>query len=107
MKVLFKYLRLFSLSTSGALLLCIVFAANPNIAEGTITGKVFWFHFTILLLAFSVLFMEATIRKCNFTFTLPDGLLLLFSGLVLLNYDHDLNPQQALFPFNHHVYRCV
>lgn len=93
MKVLFKYLRLFSLSTSGALLLCIVFAANPNIAEGTITGKVFWFHFTILLLAFSVLFMEATIRKCNFTFTLPDGLLLLFSGLVLLNYDHDLNPQ--------------
>lgn len=93
MKVLFKYLRLFSLSTSGALLLCIVFAANPNIAEGTITGKIFWFHFTILLLAFSVLFMEATIRKCNFTFTLPDGLLLLFSGLVLLNYDHDLNPQ--------------
>lgn len=93
MKVLFKYLRLFSLSTSGALLLCIVFAANPNIAEGTITGKVFWFHFTILLLAFSVLFMEATTRKSNFTFTLPDGLLLLFSGLILLTYNRDLDPQ--------------
>lgn len=63
MKVLFKYLRLLSLSTSGALLLCIVFAANPEIAEGTITGKVFWFHFSILLLAFSVLFMEATVKK--------------------------------------------
>ena len=93
MKVIFKYLRLFSLSTSGALLLCIVFAANPDIAEGTITGKIFWFHFTILLLAFSVLFMEITIEKSKFTFTLPDGLLLLFSGLILTMYDRDLNPQ--------------
>lgn len=66
MKVLFKYLRLLSLSTSGALLLCIVFAANPEIAEGTITGKVFWFHFSILLLAFSVSFMEATVKKKQF-----------------------------------------
>ena len=91
MKVLFKYLRLLSLSTSGALLLCIVFAANPEIAEGTITGKVFWFHFSILLLAFSVLFMEATVKKSNFTFSLPDGLLLLFAGLALLNYNYELN----------------
>ena len=93
MKVLFKYLRLLSLSTSGALLLCIVFAANPEIAEGTITGKVFWFHFSILLLAFSVLFMEATVKKSNFTFSLPDGLLLLFAGLALLNYNYELNPE--------------
>ena len=86
MKVLFKYLRLLSLSTSGALLLCIVFAANPEIAEGTITGKVFWFHFSILLLAFSVLFMEATVKKSNFTFSLPDGLFITFcrSGLAKL-----------------------
>lgn len=63
MKVLFKYLRLLSLSTSGRYFLCIVFAANPEIAEGTITGKIFWFHFSILLLAFSVLFMEATVKK--------------------------------------------
>lgn len=93
MKVLFKYLRLLSLSTSGALLLCIVFAANPEIAEGTITGKVFWFHFSILLLAFSVLFMEATVKKSNFTFSLPDGLLLLFAGLALLNYNYELDPE--------------
>lgn len=93
MKVLFKYLRLLSLSTSGALLLCIVFAANPEIAEGTITGKIFWFHFSILLLAFSVLFMETTVKKSNFTFSLPDGLLLLFIGLTLFNYDRELNPQ--------------
>ena len=93
MKVLFKYLRLVSLSTSGALLLCIVFAANPEMAEGTITGKVFWFHFSILLLAFSVLFMEATVKKSNFTFSLPDGLLLLFAGLALLNYNYELDPE--------------
>lgn len=93
MKVLFKYLRLLSLSTSGALLLCIVFAANPEIAEGTITGKIFWFHFSILLLAFSVLFMEATVKKSNFTFSLPDGLLLLFIVLILFTYDRELDPQ--------------
>lgn len=93
MKILFKYLRLLSLSTSGALLLCIVFAANPEIAEGTITGKVFWFHFTILLLAFSVLFMEITIRKSSFTFSLPDGLLLLLTGLVLFTYNREVDPQ--------------
>lgn len=80
MKILFKYLRLLSLSTSGALLLCIVFAANPDIAEGTIAGKIFWFHFSVLLLAFSVFFMEATIKKVvshlhcltDFYFSLPD-----------------------------------
>jgi uncharacterized membrane protein YhaH (DUF805 family) len=70
-----------------------VFAANPEIAEGTITGKIFWFHFSILLLAFSVLFMETTVKKSNFTFSLPDGLLLLFIGLTLFNYDRELNPQ--------------
>lgn len=92
MKTLFKYLQLLSLSTSGALLLCIVFAVNPEIAEGTLSGKVFWFHFSILLLAFSVLFMEATVGKSSFSFSLPDGLLLFFIGLVLLTYDRELDP---------------
>lgn len=93
MKILFKYLQLLSLSMSGSLLLCIVFAANPEIAEGTTAGKVFWFHFTVLLLAISVLFTETTVRKSNFSFTLPDGLLLLFSGLILLGYNHELDPE--------------
>lgn len=93
MKTLFKYLQLLSLSMSGALLLCIVFAANPEIAEGTISGKVFWFHFSILLLAFSVLFMEITVGKSSFSFSLPDGLLLFFIGLILFTYDRDLDPQ--------------
>lgn len=93
MKILFKYLRLLSLSMSGSLLLCIVFAANPEIAEGTTSGKVFWFHFTVLLLAFSVLFMETTVRKSHFSFTLPDGLLLFFFGLLLMTYNYELNPE--------------
>lgn len=93
MKILFKYLRLLSLSMSGSLLLCIVFAANPEIAEGTTAGKVFWFHFTILLLAFSVLLTETTVKNSNFSFTLPDGLLLLFSGFILITYNHELDPE--------------
>lgn len=93
MKNLFKYLRLLSLTMSGSLLLCIVFAANPDIAEGTTAGKVFWLHFTILLLAFSVLLTEITVKNSKFTFTLPDGLLLLFSGLILCTYNHVLDPE--------------
>lgn len=93
MKNLFKYLRLLSLTMSGSLLLCIVFAANPEIAEGTTAGKVFWFHFTILLLAFSVLVTETTVKNSNFSFTLPDGLLLLFSGFILITYNHELDPE--------------
>lgn len=93
MKNLFKYLRLMLLSTSGALSLSIVFAANPEIAEGTITGKVFWFHFTTLLLAFSVLFMEITVKKSFFKFSLPDGLLLSLAGLMLFTYNRELDPQ--------------
>ena len=100
MKVLFKYLRLLSLSTSGALLLCIVFAANPEIAEGTITGKIFWFHFSSLLLAFSVLFMEATVKKATLLFHYPMGfyycLLYLSCSRMIVNLT--LNPKDSFLP---------
>lgn len=46
----FSYLRLLLLATSGMLLLCIIFAMNPELADGTLSGKICWFHFSILYL---------------------------------------------------------
>lgn len=67
----FSYLRLLLLATSGMLLLCIIFAMNPELADGTLSGKICWFHFTSLLLAGGVLLMEFTTKKSRFIFSLP------------------------------------
>ena len=80
----FSYLRLLLLATSGMLLLCIIFAMNPELADGTLSGKICWFHFTSLLLAGGVLLMEFTTKKSRFIFSLPDALLLLLFGIVLV-----------------------
>ena len=93
----FSYLRLLLLATSGMLLLCIIFAMNPELADGTLSGKICWFHFTSLLLAGGVLLMEFTTKKSRFIFSLPDALLLLLFGIVLVSYDKDENLQPERF----------
>lgn len=95
----FSYLRLLLLATSGMLLLCIIFTMNPELADGTLSGKVCWFHFTSLLLAGGVLLMEFTTKKSRFIFSLPDALLLLLFGIVLVSYDKDENLQPERFLF--------
>lgn len=100
MNNLFKYLRLLLLATSGVLLLCMIFAINPELAHGTIMGRVCWFHFASFLFAISILFMEFTKKKSHFVFSLPDGLFLLLFGLMLNAYDKELNLQpERLFFF--------
>lgn len=99
MDKLFNYFRLFSLSTSGVLLLCIVFAINPELAHGIITGKVCWFHFSAMIFAISIIFMEFTIRKSHYIFSLPDTLLLLTFGFVLFTYNREENLQPERFIF--------
>ena len=81
------------------LLLCIIFAMNPELADGTLSGKICWFHFTSLLLAGGVLLMEFTTKKSRFIFSLPDALLLLLFGIVLVSYDKDENLQPERFLF--------
>lgn len=72
---------------------------NPELADSTLSGKVCWFHFTSLLLAGGVLLMEFTTRKSRFIFSLPDALLLLLFGIVLVSYDKDENLQPERFLF--------
>lgn len=99
MNDLLNFLRLFLLSTSGVLLLCVIFASNPELAHGVTMGKVCWFHFCTLFLAGSVLFMEMTVPKSHFTFSLPDCLLLFLFGLTLSTYNRELNLQPERFIF--------
>ena len=95
----FSYLRLQFLATSGMFLLCIFFSMIADLADGTLSGKICWFHFTSLLLAGGVLLMEFTTKKSRFIFSLPDALLLLLFGIVLVSYDKDENllPERFLF----------
>lgn len=93
------YLRLLLLATSGMLLLCIIFAMNPELADSTLSGKNCWFHFTSLLLAVGVLLMEFTTRKSRFIFSLPDALLLFLFGIALISYDKEENLQPESFLF--------
>lgn len=99
MNNLFNYFRLLLLSMSGALLLCIIFAINPELAHGILMGRLCWFHFAMLLFAGSILFMELTVRKSRFVFSLPDGLLLLLFGIILISYDQasNLDPERFIF----------
>ena len=99
MRKLFNYFQLLFLSTSGILLLCVAFAINPELALGIFTGKICWFHFSALLFAISVLFMELTIRKSRYFLSLPDILLLLIGGFILFTYNPELNlqPEKQLF----------
>ena len=99
MDKLFNYFQLFLLSISGVLLLCILFAVNPELANGIRNGRVCWFHFSALLFALSVLFMELTSRKSRYFFSLPDILLLFTFGFALFTYNQEenLQPEKLIF----------
>lgn len=99
MRTFYVYLRLLLLAIGGILLLCMIVKADPGLADGVISGKICWYHTSVFFFAGCVLFMELTTRKSRYTFSLPDGLLLLLMGLVLFSYDKELNlqPEKLLF----------
>lgn len=88
------------LFTLGAVfLLCSIFNARSELAYGMISGKIYVFRQALLFFAGCVVLMEATALKSKFTFALPDGLLIILFGCILLSYDKVLNlqPQKILF----------
>ena len=96
----FSYLRLLLLATSGMLLLCIIFAMNPELADGTLSGKICWFHFTSLLLAGGVLLMEFTTKKSRFIFSLT-GCLIITSVRYRIGFLRQRRESSAgTFPFH-------
>lgn len=99
MDKLLYFLRLLLLALSGLLLLCIVFISIPELANSSFSARLYWFQLSILILAISTLVVELTIKKSRFKFSIPDILLLLLLGTVLITYDKELNlqPEKLLF----------
>ena len=65
------------------LLHCSVFVYNPE--SNLISGQFCWIHFASVLLAIGVIIMEFSQSKSRLTFSLPDVLLILLFGIVLIS----------------------
>lgn len=99
MRKIFSQINLILFTLGAVLLLCSIFNARAELAYGMIAGKIYMFRYALLFFAGCVLVMELTSAKRKFTFSLPDGLLLILFGSTLLSYDTELNlqPEKILF----------
>lgn len=80
-------------AVAGTLVLCTVFATDNHLANGLVMGKVCWFHLSMLCLFIGLLGICLFEKRLRFSFSLPDGLILLLAGATLVTYDWSLNPE--------------
>ena len=78
---------------SGAMLTATPLVGDSALANGIVMGKVFWFHLSMALMAIGTIVTIGFGRKKGISFSLPDGLLLLFAGVTLVTYDWQLGPE--------------
>lgn len=77
----------------GILLFCSIFMIDVNTEDMFVTGKVYWLHGSVLFLAFCVWISIVWHKEMKpFSFSIADGLLLLWAIAVVLTYDWKLNP---------------
>ena len=86
-------------SICGTLLLLTPLVTTGGLANGIVTGKVFWFHGVTTLSAVLTVAIAACRRRLRFPFALPDGLLLAFAAVTLLTYDWTLDPEPEKLRF--------
>ena len=80
-------------SVFGAMLIATPFVGDSALANGIVTGKVFWFHLSMALMAIGTVVTAWPGGRKSIPFALPDGLLLLFAGITLATYDWQLDPE--------------
>ena len=89
-----QYISYSLLVISGIFLLCTVFATDTGLANGVVTGKVLWFHLSMLFLATCSLLAAVLTRPGKlFAFSMADGLVLVLTAIVALTYNWQLNPE--------------
>ena len=86
-------------SICGTLLLLTPLVTTGGLANGLVTGKLFWFHGVTALSAVVTIAIAACRRRQRFPFALPDGLLLAFAAVTLLTYDWTLDPEPEKLRF--------
>lgn len=80
-------------SVFGAMLIATPLVGDSALANGIVTGKVFWFHLSMALMAIGTVVTAWPGGRKSIPFALPDGLLLLFAGITLATYDRQLDPE--------------
>lgn len=89
-----QYISWSLLIMSGIFLLCTVFATDPNLENGLVTGKVHWFHLAMLFMAGGSLVAAVLAKPAKtLTFSPADGFVLLLMAIVSLTYNWQLNPE--------------
>ena len=68
-------------SVFGAMLIATPFVGDSALANGIVTGKVFWFHLSMALMAIGTVVTAWPGGRKSIPFALPDGLLLIFAGI--------------------------
>ena len=86
-------IRIALASVFGAMLTATPLVGDSALANGIVMGKVFWFHLSMALMAIGTIVTIGFGRKKGISFSLPDGLLLLFAGVTLVTYDWQLGPE--------------
>lgn len=94
-------------SVFGAMLIATPFVGDSALANGIVTGKVFWFHLSMALMAIGTVVTAWPGGRKSIPFALPDGLLLLFAGITLATYDWQLDPETRKTAFRRAVGRVV
>ena len=89
-------IRIALASVFGAMLIATPLVGDSALANGIVMGKVFWFHLSMALMAIGTIGFG---RKKRISFSLPDGLLLLFAGITLATYDWQLGPEPGKLLF--------
>ena len=83
-------------SVFGAMLIATPLVGDSALANGIVTGKVFWFHLSMALMAIGTVVTAWLGGRKSIPFALPDGLLLLFAGITLATYDRQIpNPKNC------------
>ena len=89
-----QYISYSLLAISGFFLMCTVFATDISLVNGVVTGKVHWFHLSMLFLATCSLLAAVLTRPAKqFAFSKADGLVLALAAIVALTYNWQLNPE--------------
>ncbi|MEY8486347.1 O-antigen ligase family protein [uncultured Parabacteroides sp.] len=86
-------IRIALASVFGAMLTATPLVSDSALANGIVMGKVFWFHLSMALMAIGTIVTIGFGGKKSVSFSLPDGLLLLFAGVTLATYDWQLGPE--------------
>ena len=92
-------IRIALASVFGAMLLATPLVGDSGLANGIVTGKMFWFQLSMVVMAIGTAATGWLGGRKSISLALPDGLLFLFAGITLATYDWQLDPEPGKLLF--------